>query len=117
MAGAGAGMLVPAGDYVLAWGELGLGQSRATIRAGRSAPMSVAAGGVTSTTWGGPVKAEFAYARQADKVNFSPDHIWYYGDKGEEYLGWTPLGKSPKIVIDDGTTGRQIAETYFPGSC
>ena len=65
----------------------------------------------------GPVAAEFAYRRKGDKVQFSPDEIWYYGAAGEEYHSFFPNGKSPAILIANRKTGREIAQAYFPGSC
>ena len=111
------GMLVPAASYVIHNGEIGLAESRVKIRKGRSAPVAVESGKKTDVNWGGPVLAEFAYARRSDKVHLDPNRIWYFGAKGEEYHGWFPNGKSPKIVIKNRKSGREIAQAYFPGSC
>lgn len=111
------GMLVPAATYVIHNGEIGLAESRVKIRQGRSAPIAVEPGKKTDVSWGGPVLAEFDYARRSDKVQFDPNRIWYFGAKGEEYHAWFPNGKSPKIVIKNRKSGREIAQAYFPGSC
>lgn len=111
------GLEVPVGDYELAWGEIGLSDTRVKIRRGRADMMSVSKGGSTKVSWGGPIAAEFAYLREDREVQFDPNKIWYYGSHGEEYYDWFPNGKSPTIRIDCGRTGRQIAETFFPGSC
>jgi hypothetical protein len=102
MARAKDGMLVPAGKYLIHSGEIGLAESRVKVRRGRSKALTVAAGQKTDVAWGGPVMAEFDYARRSGKVHFDPDRIWYFGAKGEEYYGWFPNGKSPKIVIKRG---------------
>ena len=111
------GMLVPAATYSLVGGEIGLGTARLKMRTGRARDIVVAAGGTTNVSWGGPVKAEFAYARQGDQVQFSPQAVWYFGDLGEEYYDSNPLGKSPKFTVRNLRTGREIAEAFFPGNC
>ena len=38
------------------------------------------------------------------------------GSAGEEYYGWNPLGKSPRITLHT-KSGKEIVEAYFAGSC
>ena len=112
------GMSVPAGKYILHNGELGLGEGRLGMRQGRSKAIEVAAQDTATPTWGdGPARAEFAFKQQGGEVAFSPDAVWYFGAAGEEYFGWTPLGKSPRFKISDRTSGKELAVTQFPGSC
>ena len=117
LARAGEGLLVPAGTYELARGQIGLGETRVEVRAGRAGAVLVKDGATTELVWGGPVKAEFGYVRTGGEVALSPADIRYFGSAGEEYVSWFPDGKSPRIVITHGKTGREIAEAYFPGSC
>lgn len=109
--------VLPAGNYSIEAGSIGLGESRVQVRRGRSEWIRISAGQDASASWGGPVLAEFAYRRKGGSIDLSPSNIWYYGVMGEEYFGWAPNGKSPKILVSSRKTGRQIAEAYFPGSC
>jgi hypothetical protein len=111
------GTTVPAGDYVLASGQIVLGESKATIRGGRSAPIRVGADSTAKVTWGGPVTGEFAYERKGGEVTFTPWDIWYYGKLGEEYSQFLPLGKSPEFTVKDTKSGEQLAQAKFPGNC
>lgn len=110
-------MKVPAGDYELHSGVLSLAGSRVKMQKGRSKSFTVAAQAEQKFTWGGPAKAEFAYAEQGDELVFDPNRIWFYGATNEEYTDWNPVGKSPLIVVKDKATGQVVAEARFPGSC
>ncbi|MFQ5654248.1 MAG: hypothetical protein ACE5GW_05915 [Planctomycetota bacterium] len=111
------GLRVPVGSYLLHGGEIGLGENRVKFRAGRSKAITVGAGEKKEVRWGGPVSAEFAYKREGDELHLSPKQVWYFGQAGEEYYHWFPIGKSPKFTIANLMTGREIAQAYFPGSC
>jgi hypothetical protein len=108
---------VPAGEYFLDSGVLSLAGSRVKMRTGRSESFTVAAGERHELEWGGPVKAEFSYEKNGGELAFSPNEIWFYGAEGEEYFGWNPVGKSPRITVADADTGRELTVGYFPGSC
>ena len=111
------GLRVPAGEYKLLYGQIGLGDSRATVRTGRAKAFSVAANARQSIAWGGPVQAEFAFKREGSTVSFTPWDIWYYGRLGEEYSNFLPLGKTPDFVIKEKNTGEQLVIAKFPGNC
>ena len=111
------GPTVPAGNYTLLSGAIGLGDNRVDMVTGRSKSFEVGTGGTREVAWGGPVKAEFAYRHASGQVDLSPDAVWYYGASGEQYTGWNPLGKSPEFTIRNKKTGREIAQAYFPGTC
>lgn len=117
LAGASGAQTLPAGRYHLLAGQLGLGKNRVRFERGRSQAFVVTAGETTKLSWGGPVSAEFAYHRVNNELNLSPDQVWYYGEAGEQYTGWFPLGKSPEFTIRNRKTGREIAQAYFPGTC
>jgi len=108
---------VPTGEYVLHSGVLSLSGSRVKMQQGRSKSIQVASDAEVKLSWGGPAKAEFAYADQGDELVFDPNRIWFYGAVNEEYRDWNPVGKSPLIVVTDKATGKVVAETRFPGSC
>ena len=108
---------VPAGTYTVVGGVLGLGDHRVQIAAGRMQPLQLAAEKQTEFNWGGPIESEFQFARAGDKVQFSPNHIWYYGKAGEQYAGWNPVGKSPEFKILDADTGAVLEVAILPGSC
>ena len=108
---------VPAGSYLMHSGQLAMAGSRVSMVRGRSKPFALAAGRDEKLDWGGPVKAEFAYASQGGQLKFSPKQIWFYGARNEEYRNWNPVGQSPLIRVTNKATGHVIAETRFPGSC
>ena len=117
LANADGAVNVPAGDYRIESGSVGMGTMLVTIGPGTSAPIAVAADGSTNFEWGGPVRAEFAMQRAGDQLGFSPDQVWYFGASGEEYEKWFPVGKSPVFVVLEADTGQEIARAMFPGSC
>jgi len=96
---------------------IGLGESRVSMSTGRSVSFEVPSGGAKEISWGGPVRAEFAYRQSDEEVELHPDAVWYYGKHGEEYIGWNPIGKSPQFTFRNKKTGREIAQAYFPGTC
>ena len=108
---------VPVGTYTIVGGSLGLGEHRVQIAAGRMQPLKLTAGSTTEFDWGGPVESEFQFARVGDKVQFSPQHIWYFGKAGEQYAGWNPIGKSPEFKVLDAETGVVLEVAILPGSC
>lgn len=108
---------VPAAKYSIVGGTLGLGEHRVHISSGRMEPFQLASGTKREIDWGGPVASEFRFNRAGDKVQFSPDQIWYYGKAGEQYVGWNPIGKSPEFKILDKETGAVLEVAILPGSC
>lgn len=117
MAQATDGMMVPVAAYQLITGELGLGASRVTMTTGKSKAIAVGKNQTKQVCWGGPVQAEFAYQRGGGQVKLSPDQVWLYGAAGELYTGWNPLGASPKFTITEDSTGKEVAQAHFPGTC
>lgn len=110
-------MSVPAGDYIMHSAQVVLGKSHADMKTGRSKPISVKAGATATVTWGGPVNAEFAYARSGGEVNIGPNDIMYYGSAGEQYSNFMPLGSSPRFAIKEKSTGDVLVNAVFPGNC
>ena len=111
------GLAVPAGDYEIHSGRIGLGRSVVRVRRGKAAPLAVGTGETVTFDWGGPVTSEFDYMRQGDRVVFSPNAIWYYGAAGEEYHDWYPIGKSPEFTLTDRQSGSVLEVLILPGSC
>lgn len=111
------GVEVPAGTYEVVSGTIGLGKQRVKIRQGRMQPIVLAENAKRSLDWGGPVKAEFDFLRVGGQVQFSPNSVWFYGDAGEEYFGWNPIGKSPEFKVKDKISGNVIEVAILPGSC
>ncbi|MCP3915538.1 MAG: hypothetical protein GY711_08290 [bacterium] len=110
------GIRVPAQTYSLHSGKLGLGKSVAYVKPGRLGEIDVTGGERTSLAWGGPVKAEFRYARNGGQVVIRPDDVTYFGKAGEEYRVWDPVGKSPEFTIKELKAGTELAKAMFPGS-
>ena len=107
--------VVPVGSYRIHSGAIGLGETTVGVRRGHAEDLVIQDGATAQLEWGGPARAEFAYRHAGDKVEFRPDEVWYYGNSGEEYTQWQPVGKSPTFdVIRDGEV---IASAIFPGSC
>jgi hypothetical protein len=109
-------MRVPAGLYTIQSGALGLGKSRVTIRQGRMRPIPVRKDKQKILAWGGPLSAEFSAQRGGGQVAFDPARIWYFGSAGEEYVDWTPLGKSPVFHVIDKKLKKEVATAIFAGS-
>lgn len=116
LARASGGLRVPAGTYRIVRGKLGLGKGFVRVIPGRANELVVAPGGETVLDWGGPVVAEFEYVRRGGLVQLDPNRVWYYGAAGEEYVGWTPIGKSPVFTIKERALGTELAEATFPGT-
>lgn len=110
-------MTVPAGDYEIVTGSIALGKQTVRVAPGRAETIHLPPGARTTFHWGGPVTGEFEYERAGDRVVFSPDKVWYYGAAGEQYLDWTPLGKSPEFEVVDTETGAVLEVLILPGSC
>jgi len=63
------------------------------------------------------VQGEFSFERAGAQVQFTPWDIWYYGNLGEEYSKFLPLGTSPEFAIADAVTGKPLVNAKFPGNC
>ncbi len=109
------GLAVPAGEYVLHGGQLGLGKSTVRFRRGNAKPIVVAAGKTAAVLGGGPLSAEFAYQRRGDEVILTPDSLRWFGRGGEEYFAWKPFGKSPEFTIADSKVRKEIGKAIFTG--
>lgn len=108
---------VPAGDYRIASGVVGLGNQRVKVLPGKSKSLKLEPGSTTQYQWGAPLKPEFDFARSGGEIQFTPDQIWFYGSAGEQYVGWTPIGKSPEFKICNADTGAVLEVAILPGSC
>lgn len=108
-------MRLPVGAYLIAGGRLALGTGTVDVRRGKSGWIRVEADQTTTLAWGGPVRAEFQYARAGGEVAFLPDRVWYYGAAGEQYTDFSPFGASPKFSIKEAGTGTEIETAIFGG--
>ena len=111
------GLKVPTGEYLMHSGQVVLGKSTADMKPGRAKAIAVTEGQIASLTWGGPVSAEFAYARLDSEVQIAPGDILYYGSAGEQYSNFMPLGSSPNFAVKDAETGKVLINAVFPGNC
>jgi len=108
---------VPTGRYRVVNAKLGLGDARVVAEASRMAPIEVAAGETTALQWGAPIAASFAVQRSGDEYVVDPGHVRYIGRGGEQWSGWSPIGKSPTFRVKEKTTGEVLVDFVFPGSC
>lgn len=107
---------VPVGNYHLESAKIGMGTMAVKVSRGFAKDLEVTASNPASLTWGGPIRAEFHYDRKGGQVAFYPDAIWYYGEEGERYESWFPVGESPVFVLADADSGQEVARAMFPGS-
>ncbi len=109
----GGKVTLPIGAYELVRGTLQKGTYQVTIEPGDMKPFRVRTNKHTTLAWGGPIRAEFAYNRKGDKVQFSPNLVWYFGSAGEKYSGWTPEAKSPEFIVYRADDGKEVARGKF----
>lgn len=112
-----AGMSLPSASYVLQSGLLSLGGNTVRVRGAASKALALRAGESAELKLGAPVRVSFDFEREGGKCHFRPDAIFFHGRSGEEYFDWKPLGKSPKITIDDAVKNKRLAEVIFPPNC
>lgn len=108
------GMLIPEGLYSIVSGKVEMGSESCLIRSGNAKPIRVLADEPAIFAWGGPIRAEFDYARSGEEVTFSPQSLWFFGKAGEEYHTWIPDGAPPKFIVKD-ENGREITTAKFGG--
>ena len=113
LANAKNGMKLPAGEYSIAAGRLKRGGASVRMRAGRMAPLKVRANQPVTFTWGAPIRAEFSYNRSGTKITIEPSSLKFYDRSGVEYFGWMPVGQSPKFIVKDRKTGKEISSGRF----
>jgi len=107
---------VPTGNYRLVSGLAVAGDESVSIRAGRMHPIRVEADAKVTVAWGGPLRAEFEYRVENDKIIVDPGVV-FYGQAGEEYFAFRPCAKSPQLRILDRETGATVQAGSFGGSC
>lgn len=107
-------MKVPVGDYKLTSGFAERSSESVKIRTGKMRPIELAARDEFVLEWGGPVVAEFDYAVKGDTITVQPN-VAFYGNAGEEYHSFKPDAKSPKIVVLDKQTRKEVASGRFGG--
>jgi hypothetical protein len=109
-------LVVPVGDYTITAGLIAKGNNKARIRQGKMSPMTVEADKVTKIKWGAKVTAEFTHSVDGRDVKIEPNAVHYYGAGGEEYYDFLPGAKSPKFLVYDKATQKQLGKGIF-GMC
>ncbi|MHC4814070.1 MAG: hypothetical protein ACYTGW_15275 [Planctomycetota bacterium] len=109
-------LTVPVGEYTITAGLVQKGNNTARIRQGKMSPMKVEAEKVTKLKWGIKVTAEFTHAVDGKDVKIEPNAVHYYGAGGEEYYDFVPNAKSPKFLVYDKATHKQLGKGIF-GMC
>ncbi|MFT4542849.1 MAG: hypothetical protein ACI841_002486 [Planctomycetota bacterium] len=111
------GLSVPAGEYRLVSAALGLGKSRVTIIPTEMKSLTVGSDACTELEWGAPIRATFAYQMTGSELVLDPREVKYVGAAGEQWVGWSPIGKSPKFQVKEKDSGEVLVDVVFPGSC
>lgn len=109
------GLKVPAGSYTLVSGYAEAGAENVKMRGGRMAAVKVVPGETTKIEWGAEVNAEFAFARSGEKITIEPSTLKFFDRAGVEWFDWQPQGSSPKFLVKDAKTGREIDSGRFGG--
>jgi hypothetical protein len=109
-------MLVPVGDYTITSGRVVKGNNSAQIRQGKMTPLTVEADKVTKLKWGAKVIAEFTHTVEGRDVKIEPANVHYFGVAGEEYFGFLPGAKSPKFLVYDKDSRKNLGKGIF-GMC
>ena len=109
------GLKIPVGTYGFVSGYATRGRTETVrIRNGRMGPLEIKAGVEKLVDWGSPVRIEFDYRMDGEYVTVQPDVI-FYGAANEEYHTFTPNAKSPKIIVRDKRTGKEVISGRFGG--
>ncbi|PIE21918.1 MAG: hypothetical protein CSA62_14985 [Planctomycetota bacterium] len=108
LAGESKGLVLPTGKYQLVSGFVSKGSSSVRIRAGQMAALEVKAGQETKFVWGQPIKAIIAYSFDGTELKVDPMQVHFYGKGGEEYYDFQPGAKSPKFIVKDASSGREV---------
>ncbi|HJO27471.1 MAG: hypothetical protein CMK00_01010 [Planctomycetes bacterium] len=109
------GLAVPVGTYTLESGFATRGKTETVrIRNGKMGPIEVKAGAEKNVDWGSPVRIEFDYEKDGEYVTVQPNVV-FYGAANEEYHTFTPNAKSPKIIVRDKRTGKEVISGRFGG--
>jgi hypothetical protein len=106
---------VPAGTYKIAGGQASSGVETVRIGGGRMNGVAVKSGETTALDWGGPLVAEFAFAREGEVVKIEPAALHFFGAAGEEYLEFLPQGASPKFNVFDAKSQKLLKSGRFGG--
>ncbi len=109
-------LTVPVGDYTITAGLITKGNNKARIRQGKMSPVTVEADKPTKIRWGAKVTAEFTHSVDGKDVKIEPNAVHYYGAGGEEYYDFVPGAKSPKFLVYDKATHKQLGKGIF-GMC
>jgi len=112
LAGAKSGMLVPALEYRFMSGSAEKGSEKVRIRRGNMRPVTVKANVERTVEWGGPLRIEFDSFRSSDEevtVNLPS----FFGNAEEEYYDFYPSGKSPRILVSDKASGKEVWSGKF----
>jgi len=107
-------MLVPAGKYEIGFGIARKDKEVARIGKGKMPPIVVHGGSTTAPKWGSKITAEFGVTRLGEEITVQPD-LKFYGRGGEEYVNFQPDHKSPKFLVFDKETEKQVASGRFGG--
>lgn len=108
------GMVVPEGDYELVSGYTTRATESVWIRTGKMRAIEVKAKEEKDIEWGAPVVADFDYTISGETITVPPD-VHFYGSAGEEYHTFKPDAKSPKIIVVDKLTRKEVASGRFGG--
>jgi len=107
---------IPAGDYDLYHGKIGVGRNLVTFSKGEVPPIKIEPDQKLALAFGEPVNIEFNFVEEPGRVIMDPQLVRYVGRGGESYDRWNPFGGSPQFDVRDSKTGKQIALAVFGGT-
>jgi len=107
-------LTVPAGTYELSSGYVKRAGESVHVRTGKMPAFELRPGTERVLEWGGPVVAEFDYEVEEETITVAPQ-VAFYGRAGEEYHSFWPEAKSPKIIVTDKRTRKELTSGRFGG--
>jgi len=106
------GLRVPINEYELSSATAQKSVESVRIRRGSMRGITVKNGDEQVVAWGGPLRIEFTHHR-TDPENVTVNLPTFFGDAEEEYYDFFPGGKSPKILVTDKKTGKEVWSGKF----
>jgi hypothetical protein len=112
LSSASKGLTVPINEYELSSATAAKSVEHVRIRRGGMRGITVKTGDERFVEWGGPLRIEFTHYR-TDEETVTVNLPTFFGNAEEEYYDFFPGGKSPKILVTDKDTGKEVWSGKF----